>query len=234
MKKHKTLMLIAAVLAIFIFSITIFMQKTQPKQEGFELYDGTMVTEDDLSMGVGYEFDDYDIIKGFQVEYQSGYDGRMTELRINDKSMTFGDVVEKYKDTLPEGQNIAQDEYIEILGFSAVCVTDESMSYETVETFTRGDVYLEEAESFDIIYTLSDVTINGFKTSDFDRMIDTLGRPRFAALAFDTETDELMSVDYFWDMGNDRFLTILESGVIRIQSSEFLRHSRPMFEPYLT
>ena len=88
------------------------MQKTQPKQEGFELYDGTMVTEDDLSMGVGYEFNDYDIVKGFQVEYQSGYDGRMTELRINDKSMTFGDVVEKYKDTLPEGQNIAQDEYI--------------------------------------------------------------------------------------------------------------------------
>ena len=76
MKKHKTLMLIAAVLAIFIFSITIFMQKTQPKQEGFELYDGTMVTEDDLSMGVGYEFDDYDIIKGFQVEYQSGYDNQ--------------------------------------------------------------------------------------------------------------------------------------------------------------
>lgn len=234
MKKIKLFMLTAAVLTISVLIIGTLTQKIKPVKDGYELYDGTIVTTNELSMGVGYEFDDYDIIKGFQVEYQSGYDGRMTELRINDKSMTFGDVVEKYKDTLPEGQNIAQDEYIEILGFSAVCVTDESMTYETVETFTRGDVYLEEAESFDIIYTLSDVTINGFKTSDFNRMIDTLGRPRFAALAFDTETDELMSVDYFWDMGNDRFLTILESGVIRIQSSEFLRHSRPMFEPYLT
>lgn len=227
-------MLTAAVLTISILIMGILTQKIQPVKEGFELYDGTIVTTDELSMGVGYEFDDYDILKGFQVEYQSGYDGRITQLRINDKSMTFGDLVEKYKDTMPEGQTIARDEYIEILGFSAVCVTEDSMSYETPETFTRGDVYLEEAESFDIIYTLSDITINGFKTTDFDRMIDTLGRPRFAALAIDTDTDELISVDYFWDMGNDRFLTILGSGVIRIQSSEFLRHSRPMFEPYLT
>lgn len=234
MKKPKIFMLTAAVLAVSILIIGILTQKIQPVKEGFELYDGTIVTTDELSMGIGYEFDDYDILKGFQVEYQSGYDGRITQLRINDKSMTFGDLVEKYKDTMPEGQTIARDEYIEILGFSAVCVTEDSMSYETPETFTRGDVYLEEAESFDIIYTLSDITINGFKTTDFDRMIDTLGRPRFAALALDTDTGELISVDYFWDMGNDRFLTILGSGVIRIQSSEFLRHSRPMFEPYLT
>lgn len=234
MKKTKIFMLTAAVLAVSILIMGILTQKIQPVKEGFELYDGTIVTTDELSMGVGYEFDDYDILKGFQVEYQSGYDGRITQLRINDKSMTFGDLVEKYKDTMPEGQAIARDEYIEILGFSAVCVTEDSMSYETPETFTRGDVYLEEAESFDIIYTLSDITINGFKTTDFDRMIDTLGRPRFAALAIDTDTDKLISVDYFWDMGNDRFLTILGSGVIRIQSSEFLKHSRPMFEPYLT
>lgn len=234
MKKLKIFMLTAAVLAVSILIMGVITQKIQPVKEGFELYDGTIVTTDELSMGVGYEFDNYDILKGFQVEYQSGYDGRITQLRINDKSMTFGDLVEKYKDTMPEGQTIARDEYIEILGFSAVCVTEDSMSYETPETFTRGDVYLEEAESFDIIYTLSDITINGFKTTDFDRMIDTLGRPRFAALAIDTDTGELISVDYFWDMGNDRFLTILGSGVIRIQSSEFLRHSRPMFEPYLT
>lgn len=234
MKKLKIFMLTAAVLTVSILIMGVITQKIQPVKEGFELYDGTIVTTDELSMGVGYEFDDYDILKGFQVEYQSGYDGRITQLRINDKSMTFGDLVEKYKDTMPEDQTIARDEYIEILGFSAVCVTEDSMSYETPETFTRGDVYLEEAESFDIIYTLSDITINGFKTTDFDRMIDTLGRPRFAALAIDTDTGELISVDYFWDMGNDRFLTILGSGVIRIQSSEFLRHSRPMFEPYLT
>lgn len=234
MKKLKIFMLTAAVLAVSILIMGVITQKIQPVKEGFELYDGTIVTTDELSMGIGYEFDDYDILKGFQVEYQSGYDGRITQLRINDKSMTFGDLVEKYKDTMPEDQTIARDEYIEILGFSAVCVTEDSMSYETPETFTRGDVYLEEAESFDIIYTLSDITINGFKTTDFDRMIDTLGRPRFAALAIDTDTGELISVDYFWDMGNDRFLTILGSGVIRIQSSEFLRHSRPMFEPYLT
>lgn len=203
----------AAVLAIGL-TICGFIIKTKNTETKFELYDHTQITEKQLSMDVGYEFNDYDILKGFQVEYQSGYDGRITKLRINDKSMTFGDLLNTYKNTMPPNEPIARDEYIEMLGFSAVCVTDDSLTYETVDTFTRGDVYLEEAESLDIIYTLSDITINGFKTTDTDRMIDTLGKPRFAALSI--KDNQLIHVDYFWDMGNNRFLTILSLSLIHI------------------
>lgn len=196
-----------------------------------ELYDGTKVKSSDLTLGTGYQFTNYDIVGGFTVSYQSGYDGRITDLHINDKSMTYGDVVDEYKSTFPPDYHVGSQEYIEMVGFSAISVTENTLSYETVDTFSRYDVYLEDAESFDIIYALSDIKVNGFVTTDFERMLDTLGRPRFANVNWDGSDNP--SVSYYWDMGNDRYLTILSTGAIRFQTGEFLCNSKPMFEPFI-
>lgn len=222
---------ISAILCMLVFILTSC--QTTPDGPSAELYDGTTVYQSQLSMGVGYEFSDYDIVPGFTLEYQSGYDGRITTIRCNDRSMTYGDLIEEYQDTFPENYTVGVREYVEMLGFSAVCVTDDTLTEETVETFTRSDIYIEEAENFDIIYTLSDITIDGYSTTNLDRMIDVLGRPRFAAVSWD-ESGNFITADYYWDMGNDRYLTILNSGAIRFQSREYLIHNRPMFEPFLT
>lgn len=234
--RRPSLFLIAACLGLALAACTTNATEPQPApapqaEPDIVFYDGSGAMKSDLIMDGAYQFPEWDITPGFDLSYTSGYDGRTTNLRINDGSMTYGDVVKTYDKYYGDDDYVAQNEYIEILGFSAVCVTEDTLTYETKHTFSRSDVYIEEAESFDIIYSLSVPVINGYKTTDFDRMLDVLGRPRFADVSWLDE--DSYEITYWWDMGNDRYLRLLPSGGIRWQTGEFLCQSRPMFEPFL-
>ena len=200
------------------------------KKGAVEFYDGTTVDKTDLASGVGYQFQEFDIVAPFTMDWESGYNGRHTVINYGERLTTFGQLLDAYGDTIAPDQQIGVDEYVEMLGFSAVCTTETTSPAETAENFSRSDVIIEDAESFDIIYWLKQPTINDKPTTDLTAMLETLGKPRFAAVGFPSETE--YRVMYFWDLGDDHFMTILNTGAVKIMNRENLLHYRPMFAEF--
>lgn len=202
------------------------------RTDAVTFYDGSSADRSSLVMDVAYQFPEWDEVQGFNLKYAYGpAENETVELRINDGKDTFGALLDAHAGELADDDIIADMEYINMLGFNAVSVTEDTLEYETKHTFSRREVFIEQAESFDMSYFLDTPTVNGSPVDDLDAMVQTLGRPRFAAVAWITDTQ--YSVAYYWDMGRDRYLTILPSGALRFQSEEFLLHNRPMFEPFL-
>lgn len=201
-----------------------------PQDPTAVLYDGTEVRQSDLVMGVGYQFDDYGIVGPFDLAYAPGTDGTEISIPVN-RGATYGGLLDTYGDLIDSGEHIGEDEYIQMLGFSAVSVAEDTVSWETKSTFSRRGVAIETAESFDVMQAMDVPKIDNIETTDVDGLIETLGRPRFAAVNW--KDDEEYRVDYYWDMGGDRYLTVLRSGAVKFQSGEFLLRNRPMFTPFL-
>lgn len=234
MKKTAACMLLGLALLLLTGCETTAPGSSQApdKTDTVTFYDGSAADRSSLIMDVAYQFPEWDTVQGFDLKYAYGpAEHETAELHINDGTDTFGDLLDAHTGELADDDIIADMEYINMLGFNAVSVTDDTLEYETKHTFSRREIFIEQAESFDMSYFLDTPTVNGCPVDDLDAVVQTLGRPRLAAVAWITDTQ--YSVAYYWDMGCDRYLTILPSGAIRFQSEEFLLHNRPMFEPFL-